>query len=422
MLTLKNVPNWLSGSLFCSLVVCSGVLNAAGSKAPEKNESAPIEDPYVSDKFMWDAAEIALSELFRQEVYKNLSYNGDSFSGLLPQTDLNVLQSAFFGTVVRFLSENPALGGDFSRGFEPRIWNNIVRVMMERVIPMTPDGVLLLPTRPGARLAVLSPDLEAKGMTAQARIFLVDKQQQLLGPSMTPIKLKSFETLDGLGDMGVGSGWDDFAQGAQLQDQVSTQAVFVSSSKAEQDRIVIAGDEDYNLFDCFSLVAAGKGDDARLCFQKAGEHTLARAVELTLDVGETSARGAAAGAMVGWMMPGIGPAAGAAYGALTNVLMVGYNAFLKKEKISPNTMRRLMYFFSKHTYVPDVNGEIKVKPGMGRWVVTQNGLIRQATEIGGRLVALDINGDLITRERTVQITQGGIFSFPQQRTGENGSD
>lgn len=411
----------LKWPLFAMLLMGSFPLAAKGSKAPEEaprgsaNSDEGGKDPYVSDELLWDTAEIALSEIFRQEVYANLSIRGESVGDFLPSTNLTILQSAFFGTIVRFLSENPALGGDYARGFDPRIWKNIVKVMMERVVPMTPDGVLLLPTRPGAKLAVLSSELRAKGMASNARLFMVDKENNLLGPTMTPIKLKSFETIDGEGDMMVGSGFEDFSAATQLQKEVNTNGVMVSANSVGRsaDRIVIRGEEDYSLVDCFSLVASGKKEEAKACFDKAGEYALSRAVDITLDVGETAARGAAAGALIGTVMPGIGSGAGAAYGALTNVLMVGYNAFLKKEKISPNTLRRLAYFIDKHTYIPNSNGEIMIKPGM-RWVVTNKGVIRQGINFGGRLVAADINGNPIMRDRTVQISQGAAFSFPER--------
>ena len=92
-----------------------------------------------------DSIQIALSEIFRQQLYKHLQWDNTSIREFLPGIDLSMMESAFFGSVVRFISESPALGGNYERGFQPRIWNNIIRVMMERSIPMTPDGVLLLP-------------------------------------------------------------------------------------------------------------------------------------------------------------------------------------------------------------------------------------------------------------------------------------
>ena len=379
---------------------------AWGSKPPK---DALRQGPSAGESY--EAMMVAISEIFRQEVYRKLNVgNNGTTADWLPSTDLTTLQAAFFGTVVRFISENPALGGSFERGFKPVIWNAIVKVMFERTIPMTPDGVLLLPNTSNLRLTALAPELKANGSSHKARLFLIDSENQLVGPDMLPIESNGFETLDGK-VVSIGNFSDEFGSYANLQESILSSAVEFKYNPNAKHSNEQEGDDDYGLTDCFRFLAEGKREEARACFKKLKLDYLVRGVDLTKDLVSTGTRGSVVGAGIGSIFPGMGTGAGAAYGAFTNMVMVVYNSFLKKEKISPNALRRLQVFVSTYAFAPTVYGEIL--PKQGAWGVTKEGVIRRTTRIGDAQVALDVLGNPILRRQTVRITEGASFSDPR---------
>jgi hypothetical protein len=146
-------------------------------------------------------------------------------------------------------------------------------------------------------------------------------------------------------------------------------------------------------------------------------------VDMSKDLIESGARGAAGGALIGSVFPGVGTGAGAAYGALMNVLMVGYNAFLRKEQISPNQMRRLAFFVEQYTFRPTAYGELL--PKKGYWMVNNKGYIRRydldlasdgriSKDASGnmRAYALDVAGNWIKKNQFARVNEAQ-FGFQQ---------
>jgi hypothetical protein len=249
---------------------------------------------------------------------------------------------------------------------------------------------------------------------------MVDKNNQLIGPDLNPLSVTGIQMADG-SVRTLGNTAAEFGDYAHLGTDVFGKSLFLDPQPLSVRVKYDSKDEEFTLAQCFRFAADGASasESARDCFRNAGAQALADGVDLAKEVAVGGARGAAVGFVGGFLMPGIGNAAGAAVGAVTNIFAVFYNAFLRKEKISPNDIRRLMDFIAMYTYQPTYYGE--VLPKYGQWYVTSNGVIRTATEFGNdnagnaQYANLDITGNFIRCNQSVRVNvSGGSFVLPSR--------
>jgi hypothetical protein len=358
-----------------------------------------------------DQLHVAINSVFngaiQADLYRHVDYRGESVNSLIPSNSMNTYNLAFFGTFVRMFSENPGiLKGKPKRGFNPIILNNMVRVLLEKAIPVAPNGVLLLPNKPGVRIAALAPDLEARESQTNMRLFAVSETRgfiQFMGPFMRPVSETVFMGPNGEA-VGGRQAQNAFATYAHLTPQMRAGTLTAQAYDSSQFPIGVPGEDELGLLDCFRFLFDGDFDDAQSCFKSSGQEMLAKAIGTGKDGLISATRGGAVGAGGGAVVAGMGAGPGAVYGALTNAVTVIYNAYFKKEKLSPNALRRLQFFVETYTYSPTVKGEILPKSANGGWVVTRDGLIREARQTDGNSwMALDALGNPIQMQRSVGI-------------------
>lgn len=405
----------LSAVLSAQAIVSSPEAMAMGKKQPESG--ATTVSPSLINSQDPIATKIAVESILNEELIYRTVYRDKALKDLIPFNEMDGLEAAWFGAITRFISENPGLfGGNPNRGYNPKILKSMIRVFRERAIPMTSDGILL-PPRNGLELRVLANEVTASGALKGARLFLVDKQGQIIGPDMRPLTQTAFETLDG-DTVSLGNQIDEFARYANLQETLRTQGLRVKALETPPNDNQPVDPEEHTWGQCMGLAADEKYGEAAACFKAAGQETLAAGAELAQDLAATAGRGAVGGAIVGSAFPGIGTSAGAAYGALGNMLGVLYNAFLRKESVTPQAMRDLMDFMSRYTFSPSVYGE--VLPKNGQWAVTKAGFVRRVTEFNGKLVLLDVLGNPVTKTTAITVAGDRFRSVPGSEQPGNG--
>lgn len=384
---------------------------AFGKKAPDQ------QPPVATNPADPAGMKVLVDSIASEEMILRLSYRDHALKNLVPNSEMDGLEAAWFGAITHFLTENPAIfGGSFDRGFEPKIWNAMVKVFRDRSIPMTTDGILL-PPRAGLELRVYGGEKTPSGAIQGARLFLVDKHGQLVGPSLRPLTQTGIQTLDG-DVIGVGNITEEFFRSAGISLEMMRNNSVEIRNVAVQTTAEIAGNDPitYTWGQCLALAADNKFSEASACFSAAGNATLASAASLGSDLAITGLRGALGGAVVGSAFPGIGASAGAAYAALANMLSVVYNAFLRKENISPAQINALMDVMANFTFSPTYYGE--VQPKVGLWGITKAGYIRRVTKdlATGKFELLDVQGNPVVGQQAYVLNGQKFTTAPAAGT------
>ena len=425
---MMKAKNWIKPLVSFSALTFA--LSASAGMWGSKKESAPsaanpispsnlakASDAASSNGFLnADATQVAFGSYFRQELYDRVQFRGEQIGGttpggFLPQMNVTEMQGAFFSGITRYISEHPALGGNYNRGFTPKIRNAFIQVAMEKVIPITPDGYLLPPSDKKLQvIALKSGEMSATGRSEKARLYLVNENMELISNNMQPITRTGYETLDG-DFITTGSTSAEFGTYANIANALTGKGLLLSyNSKYASGSYDTSRDENYYRFtDCLrSMFDQADTAKTQACFNSVSGDLKEGAIALGKNLIATGARGALTGGVIGSQVAGVGAGPGAAAGAFSNALMVMYNTFLKKESFTANQMRHIQFLVDQYSFVPTAYGEIQ--PKVGDWYIT-NGFIRRAKAMAveqngsfrSTLVALDAIGAEVRTRLTIRV-------------------
>ncbi len=361
--------------------------------------------------------------IITDQVVRKAQVGGTGVVDALPKGSnsvltLNDLQGAFFGSMVRFISEHPALGGNPDRGFEPKIIGSILNVYFQYAVPVTPDGVLLLPQSTSMAIAShpkhATQQALANGDWDDVAVKLVDaKTGEILDKSLRPRGETGYETIDGQ-IVVPGSLTSDFLSLAQLSSVFNAGSLQVASVTDSSPRAYFQQLVDYSLSKCFTYVAGGDMEKSSACFSGLGKEVLAEGVKLSKNLINTGIRGGATGAVGGTLVPGVGSAGGAIYGAFTNMITVIYNSYFRKEKVTPHDIQNVIDWVMRQTTAPTETGDLL--PMHGRWYRDSTGVIRQAMTEGGVVYKVARSGERVKRKISYSLKPGsGVMISGQNR-------
>ena len=375
----------------------------------------------------------AFDAIWSTEINKSVTYRGFNLNNAIRPNNLTSVQGMWMSTATKFISENEGfLGGKSNRGFKPKILAAVVQVMTERSIPITPEGILLLPPTRGTELRVIDgqfTERHAGGISSGLRVFLTNSAGEQLGPDLRRHGPEAIRGANGE-TIFTDSSRDDYVNYFNLGSILTSKFMRVSQPNASSaDVIDPTTGAEAALSDCFAQVAAidleavfstdptqsgpaqAQIKAAAQCFRDFGSSELAVGLETLKQSAITALRGFIVGAGVGSVVPGVGTLTGGVMAASGNILVVLYNTYFKKEKITPPMLRNLHDFFEANTYTPTYSGE--VLPRHGRWMmgdgdaVVRLGSVVRDYDTGAKvLVTMTRDGARLKAAQPLQIMNG----------------
>lgn len=346
--------------------------------------------------------------VFDRELREKLAYRGDTINSLLGPNfntlPISTVDGIWFSAAVGFLSENPAIfGGNPNRGARRPIFNAIVKVMMEKAVPMTPYGTMGTPPS-GYNIRffgtpILEENIGKLGVRHEkGRIFLVNSSRQIVKTDLQPWTSTRIQTLSKKG-VGLGSMESDFFEAARISPEMKSS--FIPAPPNYRSELPPVDEIDVKLTECLRKFLAMEQGTVQ-CIEDWYKVTFPIAKKLGEDLLVTAVRGAIVGAAVGAPVGGIGAGPGAALGAINNMLKVVWNSF-KGEKLSPQAYRELEKFFYRYTIRPTPYGELIAGHGRGQWIVTEDFKVMRAIVIDGEYAPLDIDGNISFERKALEI-------------------
>ncbi len=288
---------------------------------------------------------------------------------ILGGVNMSFLQAAWFGTITRMISTSSIFGGDQTPGFTPKIRNAFIHALLETRVSLTPDGVLIVPTSQHIQVRAYSKKLRECGYTANAALIVTNEKGELLTDGLQPLK-KSFmnkrhRNEDGTFEIQkepIVIDVEKLETELGLDKLPNLRISYNNNDSAMSSTIDAEDDVDYDILGCLRLVASGDLAGAGKCLGAVGTD-FANFLVTALKEGVV---GAGAGALVGEGM-GIGLEQGAIAGGFLNILVTGYNTFLKKETLSKREIKSILNYFNAYSISPR-NGKLEA-PNLSQWYV-----------------------------------------------------